>query len=65
MNKTDAKAIVGNVWTGTYRADERLPEALKAAGISRAEFNRLLAEAHRVEVRHPRRVILIAAGTSR
>ena len=65
MNKTEAKAIVGNVWSGTYNADSRLPEALKVAGISRAEFNRLLVEARKVEVRHPRRVILIAAGTSR
>ncbi len=65
MNKIEATAIVSNVWTRTYPADERLPEALKLAGISPAEFKRLSAEAQRVEVRHHGLCVLTPAGRGR
>ena len=65
MNKTEATAIVGNAWTGIYPADERLPEALRIAGISPAEFKRLAAEARRVEVRRHGLCILTPSGRGR
>jgi hypothetical protein len=65
MNKTEATAIVSNVWNGTYSADERLSEALRVAGISPVEFKRLAAEARRVEVRRHGLCILTPAGRGR
>jgi len=65
MNKIEASVIVGNVWTKTYRADGRLNEALRIAGISPAEFKRLAAEVRRVEVRRHGLCILTPSGRGR
>jgi hypothetical protein len=65
MDRTIANQIVLNVWNGINPPDGRLSEALRVAGISRAEFDRLLVVARKTEVRHHGRCVLTPAGCGR
>ena len=65
MDKNTAQAIVANVWRGVYPPDSRFPEALKATGMTRSEFDRLARAVRRVEVGHHGRCILTPSGRGR
>jgi hypothetical protein len=65
MNTTDARAIVGNAWTGRSANDARLSLALETLGMTRVEFDRLANEARRVEVGRHGLCILTPSGRGR
>jgi len=65
MNKIEAQAIVGNVWTGEYPSDGRLHEALRLTDIDPVEFRKLKAATRKVEVFRPKCEILTPTGLRR
>jgi len=65
MNMTEAKAIVGNDWSGRSTNDARLPQAVAKLGMTLENYKRLFREARRVEVGRHGRCVLTPSGRGR
>ncbi len=64
MSPAECRRVVMAVWNGGER-DARFRSALQAQGLSVGEFDRLLREARRTEVRFSKRIGLAPIGSGK